>query len=301
MKYVVTGGAGFIGSNLVKLLVNEGHSVKVIDNYTRGNNNNLESILEKIDVKKIDICNYDQLKFELNDIDGIFHHAALTSVSESFLKLKEYENVNVKGTENIFKLAHENDFKVILASSASVYGDTKNMPISEDEIKNPINPYGLTKLQDEYLAEKYHKLGTCIISLRYFNVYGRNQNPDYAGVITKFLNNIFKNKNPLVFGNGLQKRDFIFVEDVAQANLKAMSSQTEFAFLNIGTGIATSILDLANMMIKLSKKTLIPEFDKLPEGDVEISQASTNKAKELINWKFTTDIEKGLSYFFDKF
>lgn len=298
MKFIVTGGAGFIGSYIVKHLVNQGHDVIVIDNLWRGRLENLSSYEQRIDFKKIDITDINQLNKVINDIDGIFHQAALTSVPESFVQKERYHNVNVVGTENIFKLAKEFEIKVVYASSSSVYGNTTSIPIKEDSEKNPINPYGITKLDDEKLAEKYHDLGVSVIGLRYFNVYGIGQTNDYAGVITKFYDRIYENKPPIIFGDGEQTRDFISVEDVAKANLLSMQSDTDFAFLNIGTGIKTSVKDLAYIMIKLSGKSLTPEFDKLPEGDVKDSQADVSLAKEIIDWSYETSLEDGLRKFF---
>ena len=298
MKFVVTGGSGFIGSYIVKHLLSRDHQVTVVDNFWRGKLENLSGFEEKIHFEKLDILDYEKLKHTVNDSDGIFHEAALTSVPESFVQKEKYHQVNVVGTENIFKLAKQFGIKVVYASSSSVYGNTTSVPIKEDFEKNPINPYGITKLEDEKLAEKYHNLGVPIIGLRYFNVYGIGQTNDYAGVITKFYDCIKANKPPIIFGDGLQTRDFISVEDVAKANLLSMTSNTDFAFLNIGTGITTSVKELANLMIKLSGKSLTPEFDKLPEGDVKESQADVSLAKNMINWSYETCLEEGLKKFF---
>jgi len=269
MNFAVTGGTGFIGSHLVKYLVSEGHSVTIIDNLFRGKISNIDGIQDKVHFVKLDILNYEDLRNNLQNVDGIFHQAALTSVPESYQKEDEYKKVNIIGTENIFKIAKEFKIKVIYASSSSIYGDINKIPITEDFEREPINPYGLTKLEDEYLAEKYSKSGTQIIGLRYFNVYGLGQTLDYAGVITKFLENISSGKSPIIFGDGSQIRDFIFVKDVARANLAAMTSSIDHGFFNVGTGIAISIKDLAYLMIKISGKDLEPVFDKLPEGDVK--------------------------------
>ena len=298
MKYIVTGGSGFIGSYIVKRLVADDNEVIVFDNFSRGKMENLRSVEEKITVKEADILDYESLKNSISDIDGIFHEAALTSVTESFSNPEKYHNVNVNGTENIFNIACKLGIKVVYASSSSVYGDTSTVPISEYFEKNPINPYGITKLEDEKLAEKYNQLGASIIGMRYFNVYGIGQTLDYAGVITKFYDMINENQPPIVFGDGSQVRDFISVEDVADANYKAMISTTNFGFFNIGTGIPTSILELAKLMIKLSNKDLKPVFDALPPGDVLKSQADPNLAKESIDWSYKTDLESGLKKFF---
>ena len=253
MKFVVTGGAGFVGSYLVKLLINEGHSVIVIDNLVKGKKSNLESVLDKIEFHEIDIRDYESLKKILKDIDGVFHQAALTVVQDSFDRPEEYNEVNVVGTENIFKLANEGNFKVVYASSSSVYGHKESIPIREDSMRKPINPYGQTKLDDEHLFEKYSDMGTKIIGLRYFNIFGQGQTLEYAGVITKFLDRIKQKKSPIIFGDGSQIRDFIFVEDIVMANLLAMKSQVSNLLANIGTGKAITILELANMMLDISE------------------------------------------------
>jgi len=298
VKFVITGGAGFIGSHIAKHLVSKNHNVTIVDNLSRGRLENLSKIKEQIEFKKIDILDFNLLKEVISNSDGVFHQAALTSVPESFTQKEKYYNVNVNGTENIFKLAKEFGKKVVYASSSSIYGNTTSIPIQENFKKNPINPYGVTKLDDEKLAEKYHNLGVSIIGLRYFNVYGIGQTNDYAGVITKFIDQINLNKSPIIFGDGTHTRDFISVEDVATANLLSMESNTDFSFLNIGTGISTSIKTLGEMMIDLSGKTLEISYDDLPLGDVKESLADVSLAKRLINWNYETSLKSGLKKFF---
>jgi len=298
VKFVITGGAGFIGSHIAKHLVEKNHNVIVVDNLSRGRLENLSKIKEQIEFKKMDILDFDSLKKVIFNSDGIFHQAALTSVPESFIQKEKYHNVNVKGTENIFKLAKEFGKKVVYASSSSIYGNTTTIPIQENFEKNPINPYGITKLDDEKLAKKFHDLGLSVIGLRYFNVYGIGQTNDYAGVITKFIDQINVNKSPIIFGDGTHTRDFISVEDIAKANLLSMESNTDFSFLNIGTGISTSIKELAELMIELSGKKLEISFDDLPLGDVKDSLADVSLAKKLINWNYETSLKNGLKKFF---
>ncbi len=295
MNFIVTGGAGFIGSQIVGHLVENNHSVTVIDNFHIGKLENLSSFHDKIKVLKIDILDYDELRNAVKNADGVFHEAALTLVHESFIKQKEYHDVNVIGTENLFKLAKEFGFKVVYASSSSVYGNTKKIPIKENFERKPLNPYGDTKLEDEYLAEKYSKLGVHIIGLRYFNVYGPRQNIAYAGVITKFLENIANHKAPVINGDGLQVRDFVYVGDVAKANLMAMESKVNFTFVNIGTGIAQSINDLADMIIKASGLAIKPVHGPPLKGDVRASQAEVSLAKKLFNWQAETKLEDWLN------
>ncbi len=295
MKYLVTGGAGFIGSNIVKLLVKNNHDVNVIDNLHTGNLSRLEGIKDKIDFYKIDIRDEKSLKDVIKDVDGIFHEAALTAVPESFLNPEEYHDVNVNGTRNVFKIAKEHGIKVVFASSSSVYGDVKSVPIKENFGKNPINPYGETKVEKEKLAEKFWNEGVGIIGLRYFNVYGKGQTGTYAGVITQFMKRLGKNLPPIIHGEGSQIRDFISVEDVAKANLMSMEYSHLQDFLNVGTGKSISVLELAKMMIKISLKDLSPIFDKELPGDIEKSQADTSRAKEKIGWNYDIELKDGLT------
>jgi len=285
MKFVVTGGAGFVGSHLVKLLVNEGHKITVIDNLHKGKMENLSSVINEIRFEKMDIRDFHSIEKILKNIDGVFHQAALTVVQDSFERKKEYCDVNVLGTENIFKLAKENKFKIVYASSSSVYGHKQQTPINEDGDRKPINPYGETKLEDEYLFEKYSKLDTSIIGLRYFNIFGEGQTMEYAGVITKFLDRIKDKKPPIIFGDGSQIRDFVSVNDVAKANLMAMTSDISNSLVNIGTGYALSILELANMMIEVSGLNLKPIFSDALDGDIQKSHADISLAMKSFNWK----------------
>jgi UDP-glucose 4-epimerase len=292
MKFVVTGGAGFIGSNIVKQLLKQNHTPIVIDNLCRGKIERISS--PDIEFHKIDIRNIDQLKKILKNSDGVFHQAALTDVQESFTKQEEYNDVNVKGTENIFKIAKEFNLKVVYASSSSVYGNPKKIPITENSKRDPINPYGKTKLDDEFIAEEYSKDNVSIIGLRYFNVYGKGQTGSYAGVITKFINKLKENKDPIIFGSGIQVRDFIFVEDVALANISAMKSNVNNGFFNIGTGITTSIKQLAEIMIDLSNLKLEIQYEKALDGDVNNSQANTNLTESTLKWKYSVKLKDGL-------
>jgi len=294
MKYVVTGGAGFIGNNIVKLLVKKGHNVDIIDNLHTGKKENLKEIFDEINFYQVDIRNKKDLEKIIKNCDGIFHEAALTAVPESFEKPQEYNEVNVIGTKNIFEVAKKEKIRVVYASSSSIYGDVKNTPIKENAYRKPINPYGQTKLDDEFLAEKLSKNNVSIIGLRYFNVYGIGQTGSYAGVITKFLENIKNQKSFIVNGNGNQIRDFIHVKDIAQANITAMESKTKNGFFNIGTGIPTSINDLAKLMVELSNhKHEIIHGPQL-EGDIEISQADMNFTNKSFNWSHKINLKEGL-------
>ena len=296
MNIAVTGGAGFIGSHIVEKLVERGDNVIVIDNLQTGKKENLKAVWNKIDFLEMDIRNFDLLKTKLKNIDGIFHEAALASVQDSFVKPKEYHDVNVKGTENIFKLAKKFGFKVVYASSSSVYGNPIKIPINEKSEKNPINPYAQTKLDDEITAKKYTKEGVRIIGLRYFNVFGERQSKNYAGVIKLFLERIEKHNPPIINGDGSQIRDFVYVKDVVQANIMALESNIENAFINIGTGKTISILELANQIIKSSNLKLNPIHQDALKGDVIESKADVSLAKELLNWEYKIELKNWLEH-----
>lgn len=294
MKFVVTGGAGFIGSYLTRHLVKENHSVIIIDNLKKGKLENLRDVKQNIEFVKLDILDFDKLKIAINSVDGIFHEAALTSLPESFEKPKEYYKVNVVGTENIFKIALKNKIKVVYASSSSVYGEVKKVPISENFKKNAPTPYANTKIQAENVAAKYIKRGASIIGLRYFNVYGEGQTGTYAGVITKFLHRIKQKKPPIIYGDGSQVRDFIYVGDIAKINLKAMKNKTRSGFFNVGSGKTISILELANLIIKTSGLPLKPKFAKPRSADAKLSQANIELVKKTFNWKPETTLKDWL-------
>tara|TARA_B100000029_G_scaffold116389_1_gene109166 strand:- start:1718 stop:2641 length:924 start_codon:yes stop_codon:yes gene_type:complete len=294
MKYVVTGGAGFIGSNIVKLLVKNGHNVIIIDNLHSGKKENIISVEKDIEFFNYDILDYEKIEKICKDVDGIFHQAALTVVQESYEQREKYQKVNVKGTENIFKIGKKFGIKIVFASSSSVYGDVKEIPIKENFERNPINPYGQTKLDDEFLAEDFTNDGTSIIGLRYFNVFGIGQNLAYAGVLTKFLHNISKKLSPQIFGTGEQRRDFIHVEDVAQANYDAMNSEVNKGFFNIGTGDTITISELARKILEFSKLDLKEEYLEAIDGDIKYSQADIQHARELLHWSPKNNLIKWL-------
>ncbi len=289
MNYVITGGAGFIGSHLAKALLEKGHSVKIVDNLSTGTKSNLDGIMDKISFHDIDVLDYQSLEKVLQGNDGIFHLAALTSVPESYLKQKEYHDVNVLGTENVFQIAKKFHIKTVFASSSSVYGNTKNIPTPESEKKSPINPYGITKLEAENLAVQYSKHCT-IVGLRYYNVYGQDMITG-TGVITQFYQNIQRKKPPVIDGDGGQLRDFVHIQDVVQATISAMEKDTGSTFINIGSGIPTSILQLANLFIKYSGLETKPVSISEKEGNVRASQADISLAKRLLDWRPQTKLE----------
>ena len=294
MKYAVTGGAGFIGSHLVKNLVERGNEIIVIDNLNTGKKKNVKKNLKKINFSEVDIRDFSTIEDILKNVDGIFHEAALASVQDSFRIPDEFFEVNVNGTENIFKIGKKLGIKIVYASSSSVYGNPIRIPIKESDGKNPFNPYAKTKLEGDKLAEKYAKNGLKVIGLRYFNVFGPRQSKEYAGVIKLFLERIQQGLSPLINGDGLQVRDFVYVDDVVNANILAMESNIDGEFFNIGTNSTISVLDLANIIIKFSGLKLKPIHQPAVPGDVKATQADITKAKMMLKWKPTTDLKDWL-------
>ena len=296
MKFAVTGGAGFIGSYITKFLLEKNYDVIVLDNMHTGKKENLHDS-KQLEFYQVDVRDYSLLENHLQDVDGIFHEAGLTLVPESFEKPEEYYDVNVHGTENVFKISKKFSTKVVYASSSSVYGNTEKIPIKENYPKNPINPYGKTKVEKDNLAEKYSKEECSIIGLRYFNVFGKGQTGTYAGVITKFIECLKNKTAPIIYGDGMQVRDFVSVEDIASANIQAMLSDTKYGFFNIGTGIPTSILELAELMIKISEIDLKPVFEESRKGDVKLSLADLSNTQKYLDWHSEIKLKDGLKKF----
>jgi UDP-glucose 4-epimerase len=297
---LVTGGAGFIGSNLVdKLSEINVSKIIIIDDLSSGSIDNIPS-LDNISLVKTDISNYRYLLSSLvnEEIDIIFHLAAVTSLEESINDPLRTFNTNVVGTLNLLELMRKKDILgIIYSSSVAVYGEPEHLPIDEDHPLKPINFYGFTKLKGEELIREYSSLyGFKYVILRYFNVYGpKMKGGQYAGVIYKFVSNLLKNDKPVIYGDGLQTRDFIYVDDVVDANIKA-SSTLDNEVYNIGTGIETRIIDLLNIISGILDKNDV-EQAYLPRrpGDIYRSQAEISKAGERLGWGPKITLEDGLN------
>ena len=294
MNFAVTGGAGLVGSHIVKRLVSDGHNVTVIDNLSRGSKANLEGVCGKIDFVDMDIRERDGLKRTLRDTDGVFHQAALAYVPSSYEDGDEYRQVNVAGTENVFQIGLELGIKIVYASSSTVYGDIRRVPVREDYARRPISPYGTTKLEAEFSAERYVKRGAQIVALRYFNVIGRGRRPAYSGVAYRFLEQLKNGRPPIIHGNGSQIKDFVFVNDVVRANLAAMMGGVRNGFFNIGSGRPISVADLARLMISISGSSLKPKYGKPRPGDAQMCVAEISKADRLLDWRPSIVLEDGL-------
>lgn len=298
-KFLVTGGAGFIGSHIVEALVKRKHFVRVVDNFSSGRKKNLQNIINKIELIKGDIRSQSTCIRATRDIDFVLHQAALRSVPKSMKNPKEYNEVNINGTLNMLEAALKNKVKCfVFASSSSVYGNINNFPQKEDFLLQPISPYALTKLTGEHYCRMFsHHYGLPTVSLRYFNVFGPRQalDDEYAVVIPKFINCIFNDEPPPIYGTGRQSRDFTYVDNVVAANiLAAQKIKFSSRFFNVGCGRDYSILGLVKVLNKIMHKNIKPVFLKPRPGDVFKTKADiSNIAKEL-GYEARTDFVKGL-------
>lgn len=281
MTILITGGAGFIGSHIAKKLIALGHRVIVFDDFSTGKKENLKGL--KIKLIEGDIRDLNTLKKAMHGVDFVCHHAAQISVPKSISNPQETIEINGLGTLNVLLAAKENNVKKItFASSSAVYGDTKNLPIKEKEPIKPLSPYAVSKLLGEYYLKAFsHLYGMKIAIFRYFNVFGDGQDPNspYSAAIPKFIKMVNTGDPITVFGDGMQTRDFVSVEDVVDANIKALNTETGEAPMNIGCGHAITINELANA---IGGKTI-----HLPErkGDIKHSLADISRAKKILGFK----------------
>ena len=295
MRILVTGGGGFIGSALVLYLVKKGEKVTVFDNFS--NSEKIDSS-EGIKVIEGDITDYNSLEKAIQNHDVVIHLAAKIDVNESILKPDETFAVNVDGTENVIKACLKNKIKNIVAiSSAAVYGESKKLPVSETSPLQPMSPYGQSKIQMEKILEEYAiKYRLNIINLRLFNVYGKNQSAAYAGVITKFIDNIKNNKPLVIFGDGSNTRDFISIEDVVYSihkSIEHLENKRGNAY-NIASGESISINDLAKLLLSISGKKIDIQFKQAKQGDIKKSETLVELASRELNFETKINLEEGL-------
>lgn len=289
---VVTGGAGFIGSHIAEELRDE-NEVIVIDNLYAGK---IENVPPNVKFLQADIRDYQSIAELISHADYVFHEAALVSVVESVEKPMLTEEINVLGTLNILKALSEGHGKLIFASSAAVYGDKPNLPLKESEKPEPLSPYGVTKIAGEYYCKVFYELyGVPTVSLRYFNVFGERQGYNqYAGVISIFINRALKGEPLIIYGDGKQTRDFIYVKDVVKANiLAAKSSKANGKVFNVARGERTTILELALKIIDATNSPSSIIFDKPRPGDIRDSQADISEIRKL-GFKPGYSLEDGL-------
>ncbi len=298
-KYLVTGGAGFIGSHIVERLVKEKHYVRVLDNLSSGRISNLKGIAQSVDLIKGDICCKETCFKAARGIDFVLHQAALRSVPKSMRNPRAYNRVNIDGTLNMLEASKENKVKrFVFASSSSVYGEVSNFPEKESFIPGPISPYALSKLTGEHYCKIFSlHFGLPAIALRYFNVFGPRQSLDdeYAVVIPKFINCLLNNQPPPIFGNGRQSRDFTFVQNVVEANLLALKAKRiKYGVFNVAGGKDTTVLDLVKILNKILGKDISPLLKPARPGDVFRTLADIRLSRKLLKFKPTTDFVTGL-------
>jgi len=298
-RFLVTGGAGFIGSHIVEELVKQGQSVRVLDNFSSGKMRNLKGLEKNIDLVKGDICSKATCIKAARQIDFVLHQAALRSVPKSMLEPHAYNRVNIDGTLNMLEASLQNKVKrFVFASSSSVYGEVRDYPEKESFIPGPISPYALSKLTGEYYCKIFSRhFGLPTVALRYFNVFGPSQalDDDYAVVIPKFIHCLLKHQPPPIFGNGRQSRDFTFVQNVVEANLLAAGAgKVKSGVFNIAGGKDTSILDLVKILNKILGKDIRPRLLPIRKGDVFRTLADIGKAAKLLNFKPQVSFIDGL-------
>ncbi|MRX38618.1 SDR family NAD(P)-dependent oxidoreductase [Flavobacterium sp. LC2016-23] len=289
-KYVITGGAGFIGSHIAEHLSKEGHQVTILDSLRTGFEHNLNGL--NVDFVQGDIRDENLVNEVVSGASGIFHLAALVSVPESLLKIKECIEINTIGTINILEAARNNPgCKVVLSTSAANYGNNPVLPKVETMFPEPMTPYAVTKLDGEYYLKMYldqYQVPTA--SLRYFNVFGPRQNPEsaYAAAVPIFINKALQNEPITIYGDGSQTRDFIYVKDVVKANILASQKGTET--YNVALGHSTSVLELAEKIIKITNSKSPLKFLEERPGDIKHSKANPEKFNQLgFKPEFTID------------
>lgn len=300
MDYLVTGGAGFIGSNICTRLVEKNFKVRVLDNLSTGKAENLDPVKEKIDFVCGDIRDEEIVRKSVKGVKFVIHTAALPSVARSVEDPVTSNDVNIRGTLNVLVAARDAGVeRAVFSSSSSVYGDTDVLPKKEDMAPKPLSPYAVQKQAGEtYFRIFYELYGLRTFALRYFNVFGPHQNPksQYAAVIPIFINMLLTGKQPVIHGDGGQTRDFTFVDDVVNANLRCCEAPDDAAggIYNIARGDRISVKEVAEMIGKMLKKKVSPVYDTARPGDVRDSQADPRLAEKMLGWHSETTFEAGL-------
>ncbi|MFA5349905.1 MAG: SDR family oxidoreductase [Candidatus Omnitrophota bacterium] len=298
-RFLVTGGAGFIGSHIVDGLIRKKHYVRVLDNFSSGRISNLRGLEKEIDLIRGDICSPSVCSKATRGMDFVLHQAALRSVPKSMKDPQAYNRVNIDGTLNMLEAARNSRVKrFVFASSSSVYGQVDSFPEKESFIPEPISPYALSKLAGEYYCRIFSlHYGLPAVALRYFNVFGPRQplDDEYAVVIPKFINCLLHNHRPPIFGSGKQSRDFTFVQNVVQANLLAVkANKIKYGVFNIAGGKDTTILDLVKMINKILGKSISPLLLDSRPGDVFRTLADIGASAKILRFKPAINFAEGL-------
>ena len=299
MLFLVTGGAGFIGSHITERLLADGHRVRILDNFSTGKRENIPDSRD-VTVIEGDVGDFDTVKGCMEDVDIVFHEAAIASVPETVGNPLASERVNYRGTVNVLEAArHAGVRRVIFACSAAVYGDLPELPKRENMPVKPLSPYAIDKLASEYACNVYYELyGLETVALRYFNVFGPRQDPSspYSGVISIFFDHIKLGRQPAIYGDGEQTRDFVFVSDVVEANMRAATSEhAPGNAYNIATGTTVTINVLLQTICKLKGTACSPDYKPAREGDIRHSCADIGRAGKDLDWQPVVEFEEGLA------
>jgi nucleoside-diphosphate-sugar epimerase len=298
MHTLVTGGAGFIGSHIVEELLHRGDQVRVLDNFSSGTRKNLQGLKGDFEILEGDLRDGEIVKSAVRDIDLVFHLAAFVSVPQSMVDPQTCFSVNVTGTATLLEAARQAGVrKVVISSSTAVYGDTNVFPTTEQTALRPLSPYALSKQVNELYAHLYtHSFGLPVTALRYYNVFGPRQRPDsdYAAAIPIFVRRLLAKEPIIIFGDGNQSRDFIFVKDVVRANLLAVDSEAAGEAYNICTGRETRLLDLLEELSEITPQQPKVLFKAPRPGDIYRSAGSPTRARTAIGFQAQTSLRDGL-------
>lgn len=300
MTYLVTGGAGFIGSHIVRTLLEQGASVRVLDNFSSGKRENLNGLNGDVEIIEGDLRDASRVTEVVRGVEVIFHEAAFISVPESMEKPQDCFDVNITGTSNLFEAARKAGVRrAVVASSAAVYGDSEAWPLNEDTPLRPLSPYAVSKRVDEMYAELFTRsFGLEAVALRYFNVYGPRQRPDsqYAAAVPIFIRRLLDNQPVTIFGDGGQSRDLINVRDVVQANLTAAQHPDAAGqIFNVCTGVETRLLDLLEILFDLFPNAPQPIFTEPRAGDIYRSIGNPQKAADVMGYHAQVSLADGLA------
>jgi len=298
-RYLVTGGAGFIGSHIAEELVERGHKVRIVDNFLTGKRENIASFLDKIELIEGDIRDFSLCKRASDGVDFVLHQAALPSVPRSIEDPLMTNEINVKGTLNLLLASRDAGVKkFVFASSSSVYGDDPRLPKKEGEEEAPLSPYAISKLVGEMYCQVFSQIySLSTVCLRYFNIFGPRQDPysQYSAVIPNFINKMVKEESPTIFGDGEQSRDFTYVANVVEANKLAVEAKDVFGeILNIACGERTTVNSLVIEINQILKKDIKAIYDKLRPGDVMHSYADISEAENVLKYKPLISFSEGL-------